>query len=214
MGAQSLGAQSLGVSTISVDTLTASRPASPSGPGSLLGPGSSPRGSRSLSPSQSLSQSPGGAALRATGGIGAIGASADENDTPQKGDAGIVRRGGRNRFDDRSQLALPLSELNGEKPSLSLSLCVKMLVNCRSSKWMKGVALWMEAESRARVGRFVLRIQCMVRRRQARRRRKERERELAELAAGLAYRRAVIFAQSIMRRFLFRRRVSRLAQKV
>lgn len=125
------------------------------------------------------------------------------------GDKSVRRR---TRFDDSRNLLAPLSLICGSSPQLGLLLCLQLMSEYRSEKWMMAINAYLETESRQRLGLFVIRIQCLVRRRLARKRRAElallHEIKMRELALTGK----VTFIQSIIRRFICRRRVSRRAQ--
>lgn len=117
------------------------------------------------------------------------------------------------RFDDPSQLQLPLSLINGDQPNFHLSMFIKFLTSQRANQWMLTVANWMEEESRARVGHFVIRIQCLARRRLARNRVRDVRLSRVKEAAQQEYKDKIVRVQSVIRRFLGRRKVIRRAQK-
>jgi hypothetical protein len=116
------------------------------------------------------------------------------------------------RFHHAKNLLAPLTLICGDNPHYGLMLALQLMSVHRNEKWMSGVNAFLDAEASQRLSVFVLRMQCMVRRRLARKRRRELElaREWAEAQKSFAVK--VIKVQSIIRRYIGTRRCCRIAQ--
>jgi hypothetical protein len=116
----------------------------------------------------------------------------------------------------RERLLLPLETIRDGEGNLALIMCLRALLSLSLTAgeevWLHPLVQWIEVESRARLGRFVSRIQRLARRRQARLKRSERS--LARLEEDLSrlHLKAVVKCQTVVRQFVHRRRAVRRAQ--
>ncbi|KAJ1425251.1 hypothetical protein B484DRAFT_451176 [Ochromonadaceae sp. CCMP2298] len=102
---------------------------------------------------------------------------------------------------------------HGPEPDYRLALVLNAFASLRDEVWMAPVLLWMEVESKARVGVFATRIQCLVRKRFARSSKQLRvvERKRQHTAAHLSVYACRI--QSLARKTRDRLRVAEAAQR-
>lgn len=112
------------------------------------------------------------------------------------------------------QVYFNMSNIHNLETNYRVWLIVNVLSSLRKESWMKDVLEWIDAESRARLGYFAIRIQCLVRRFQGKNRFAEvvllrlkqmNDKRLNQLAIKI---------QAVARMFISRYRVARLAQKV
>lgn len=121
----------------------------------------------------------------------------------------------RSEFDDPARLVTHIDALRKREveDNKLLALCVFLMTSERTKPWMEAVMKWMDTESRMRIGRFVIRIQSVLRRKHAyivfRRLQEERLQE----EANKEFTRKLKRVQACWRRFIYRRRVIRMAQK-
>eukprot|EP01039_Chlorochromonas_danica_P008918 gene8917-9836_t len=94
-----------------------------------------------------------------------------------------------------------------------LALFIRWLAYFREEEFVQKVLSWLDLESRARLGLLVIPFQCLVRKRQARFRfqRRFKEKEEEDRQDGIL--KNVVKMQSIVRGFIWRRRVIKLAQR-
>jgi hypothetical protein len=116
------------------------------------------------------------------------------------------------RFRSSRNLTAPLSIVCGETPHYGLILCLQLMAVYRHEKWMMALSDYLDAESWYRLSVFVVRVQCMVRRRLARKRLQELMDEKRKAFEAIKFDHKVVIVQSILRRFIGTRRCCRIAQ--
>eukprot|EP01034_Spumella_vulgaris_P024182 gene24183-30498_t len=108
----------------------------------------------------------------------------------------------------------PQELLSGPSVDFRLVLVLNMLQSFRDEPWLQPVLVWLDLESKARIGVFVIRMQNMVRIRQAR---AVKGLLMEKRAAKIELQRLSRFAvriQAVMRRYVYRNRVAHMAQRM
>ena len=95
-----------------------------------------------------------------------------------------------------------------------LAMVLKVIFSCHHDAWFEKVACYLVKESSARLGVYVSRVQRLVRRRIARAMLVRLRALLESERRRQFYNRRVVVAQSIVRRFIHRRRAIHIAQEL
>lgn len=101
----------------------------------------------------------------------------------------------------------------GPEPDFRLALVLNTFASLRHEEWMTQVLEWLDRESRARIDVFVVRIQSVVRRHNARKVTSIRAAAREEERQNLRLWKHATKVQSLARMFLHRFRLARKAQK-
>lgn len=112
------------------------------------------------------------------------------------------------------QVYFNMSNIHNRETNYRVWLIVNVLSSLRKESWMKDVLEWIDAESRARLGYFATRIQCLVRRFQGKNRFAEVVQSRLKQMNDKRLNQLAIKIQAVARMFISRYRVARLAQKV
>jgi hypothetical protein len=113
-------------------------------------------------------------------------------------------------LDPRSLLAAETDDAMNYR----FALVVRLLYVFQHESYVQEVLSWLAQESTARLGLFVVRIQCLIRRRLARLRVRRVRRDRAEARRHAAMLAELARVQALVRSFVYRRRVMKLAQRI
>jgi hypothetical protein len=121
---------------------------------------------------------------------------------------------GKTHIKNMNQLQLDHSVLFGSHDNLCLALCLHFLVSLKNSSWMEPINSWLEFESRARLGLFVARIQRLIRRKLGKNLQSKQRQKNDVMRQQLTYDKTVLMVQSLIRKYLARIIVMKLAQRI